>query len=218
MNVILRDIRDLVTELKTDADALAEVKVHKDILELDSLLGQFDEKPKVDVQSTEMIYAKFISCLKSFRHLFEKKLDKNALIEFLLEGAKTNVNLGKFSDARDFYEEIVTLADSSQNILDKAEAIKQIGHIYSHQKQWTKARENYQQAIELYEEANETKQVANVYNNLGYNATIKGSFSQAQEYHQKAIQIAQECNCILEIADAHNSLGTIATVDRKSVV
>jgi tetratricopeptide (TPR) repeat protein len=216
MDATLREIRTLVNELKTDLGELDEVRIHDNIVKLDSLLLQSDEKQKDDAPSIDAICATLTPCLKAFRQMFEKRLDNKGLIEFLLEGAKTNVSLGKFNEALAIYGEIIILSDASNNsTVAKCEAIKNIGHIYSRQGKWDRADEYYKQVIDLYEQHNNLPQVANIYNNLGYNAAMQGNFSQAEEYHQRAIQIGQECNVMWLIADAHNSLGIIASVQSK---
>ncbi|MFQ6043126.1 MAG: tetratricopeptide repeat protein, partial [Candidatus Poribacteria bacterium] len=216
MDTTLKQIRDLVSELKTDVSELDEVRIHENIVKLDNLLLKSDDKQKDDTPSIDAICSTLTPCLKSFRQMFEKRLDKKGLIEFLLEGAKTSVNLGKFNEALDIYSEIIVLSDASDNsIIAKCEAIKNIGHIYSRQGEWDKADEYYKQVIDLYERDNNLPQVANIYNNLGYNAAMQGNLRKAEEYHQKAIQIGQECNVIWLIADAHNSLGVIASVQSK---
>ncbi len=209
MDATLIQIQDLVAELKADVSEQGGVGTHKNILELDNLLRQFSQEQT----SIDTICATLAPSIKSFRQMFEMRLDTNALIEFLLEGAQTNVSLAKFDDARDIYEEIIILADSSSpNTMAKAEAIKQIGHINSEQEQWQQAEESYRQATTLYEDANNLEQVANIYNNLGYNTLLQGDYSQAKEYHQQAIQTGQECNNPWVIANAHDSLGIIASV------
>jgi len=212
MDTTLKQIRDLVAELKTDVSGIAEVRIHNNILELDNLLGQLECESKAEIPSTDKICATLMPTLKTYRQMFKTRLNQNGLIELLLEGAEACVNIGELNDAKALYEEIATLAEDSQNITAKIEAIKQIGHLNSHQEQWQQAQEYYQQVIELCEDTNNKEEMANIYNNLGYNATLQGDFSQAKEYHQKASQIAEESDSRLVIADAHNGLGTIATV------
>ncbi|MBC8232711.1 hypothetical protein H8E77_24445, partial [bacterium] len=77
MDATLKQIRDLVAELKTDVGGITEVRIHDNILELDNLLGQLDEEAKAEIPSTDKICVTLMPTLKAYRQIFKTRLDQN---------------------------------------------------------------------------------------------------------------------------------------------
>jgi tetratricopeptide (TPR) repeat protein len=100
-----------------------------------------------------------------------------------------------------------------ENLLERAEILKYIGHVNAKQLNYSAAQSHYRESIALYSAHNESGEVAHLYLCLGFNAFEMGDYNSAEENYQTALEVAEELEGAEQIlGDANLALAILATV------
>ncbi len=103
------------------------------------------------------------------------------------------------------YDQYQQLGDT----LGEANALMNIGLVYSDQRNFTDAFTNFFESIRMFEILGEKGRIATTYNKLGSIYSEQGQFDQALEYFEKALIIHKSEDFPYGIAESYNRLGLL---------
>jgi len=165
----------------------------------------FDQQEQAILETLELP-------LKSLRELVDSgHLTEPQKARLLIQLGKTHDLLAQWEQALDqFYR---ALDYCEENLPEKAEILKYIGHIKSKQREYNAAQSQYRASIAVYSELQNQKEVANIYLCLGFNDFEVGRHQSAEENYRIAQSIANALEGAEQIiGDANLTLGILATM------
>jgi len=129
----------------------------------------------------------------------------------LLQLGKTHDVLAEWDEALDMFYRAQDYC--SDDVLEKAEILKYIGHVNAKQMNAGVAQSYYRESIVVYEAQGKRDEVAHLHLCLGFNAFESGDYHTALENYQKALDIATQLEGAEQLlGDANLALGILATV------
>ena len=135
------------------------------------------------VQQALDYYEKLLSMLG-------KQKDHIAHIQTHLKKGKVLEIIGKWDESRAAYEEALTLAKQSRDIVMLGRANNHLGHLLMLQGDYPKATNFFRTALGLFDSIDEQDDIVKVYGDLGNINFRQGFYEEAKSYFQQSIDLS----------------------------
>ncbi len=139
----------------------------------------------------------------------KKNKDERTRADALNLLGRTNIRMGKFSEAKQIHVEALFLYQSLKNDTGVAAQYGNLGVIFEMSGDFSKALLFYQKALKTYEQIKDKKSIAFVENNIGIVYQEMNQFHQALQYFQKAFSHKKEQNDSSGMASTLNNIGVL---------
>lgn len=137
------------------------------------------------------------------------KISNNIRFDLYREKGKSFAAKGKYDDAIQEYQKILSMCHDSHQLSAKSETFAQIGQLLSKQGDYDRALGYIQRAIGAYRRLHDNQGICKALRNLGVIYVELGEFEEAEINYQEAIEIARKIGNRILYADLVNNLGTI---------
>lgn len=96
--------------------------------------------------------------------------------------------------------------------LDKAEALRWIGHLRANENQWREAAQAYDESLQIARKVGAASAAAHAQNSLGILCFEQGELEQAEQHWQSALEQAEHAQDGALVGMIYNNLGALANV------
>ncbi len=116
---------------------------------------------------------------------------------------------GNFPETEKYANEAVLVADKSNFLKGKAEAVNNLGNVNAQLANYPKAIEYYEASLAIKKQIGDKRGMAATYNNLGNVLRKQSRLDEAIQYHLKSLKIREELNNQQGIAQSYLNIGLI---------
>lgn len=170
----------------------------------------FDEGVELFQQRTGQSYLQALEKLKQAGRIYEEIGDKseNVGISWIVSGL-ISLSLGRTSDALQFYEKSLKFFRQTENKLQEAATLNNIGQVYVPLGENQKALDYYSQALQILRQIKDEFGEATILNNIGFVYSILGENQKALEYYNQALLLRKQVNDVRGQATTLNNIGKV---------
>ncbi len=203
----------LAAEIRTAVVQIEQLTVAANQAALVQQMAQVFSQQEQEILKTLELPLKALQNLVESGHLTE--IQKARL---LIQLGKTHSLLTQWDIALDeFYRALdycqVEDSRNGEDLSQKAEILKSIGHIESKKRDYYASKAHYRESLALYSQLKSPHHVAHIYICLGWNDFQTDNYSEAEANYQKSLEITADlAGAERLIGDAHMNLAILATV------
>lgn len=137
----------------------------------------------------------------------QREKELRAKWKYLLETGIIHDMLGQVDKAREILENVLAQAESNGDVLVKAMALNNSGHLFLKGGKTEEAIKYFTKALEIYNNLKEEKEIARANGSLALAFEIMGNIGSAITHNAEAIKISNNINYLEGIASYNNNLG-----------
>lgn len=153
-------------------------------------------------------YYKSAQFLEQALRINEDEMDINALAMILNNLGKVNASLGKLEEAFDNYEQVLRYREDIDKRFE-AEALFNLGHLYTIQTKYTSALEFHKKALAITRQLGDRYAEALSLNDIGVLYGLMGNDEKSMANHLVALEIRHVLNDKGGLAESYNNIGRL---------
>lgn len=157
--------------------------------------------------------------VRYFARAIKELLAQTPAAESQAESGALHLALGKayeaYGEAKHAlaaFQAALSHSEGREQQLDKAEALRWIGHLRANQNQWREAAQAYEESLQVCVRAGEVSAAAHAQNSLAILRFEQGELEQAAQDWESALEQAEQAQDTALVGMIYNNLGALANV------